>query len=224
MSSAEVIMNLRRLSNVQRFSLYPLVQKYSVAVHSYYTSILAHVIAKEYNSWAEKHNALFHPYDVDNQVDLLDIETTISKAIYHDVEETLISDIPWTVKHFDRQAHEEFERIAKSKLDLLYEGTDLDWQKHLALTAKLDLEGEVVDIADSLDCALTIYTEYNLGNRYLTSMLNTCLKLIKNHEHFNTLMVASSTFRGIVDKLVELNEYLDSQEAPMGSIPADYRQ
>ena len=52
----------------------------------------------------------YHPLDAENQMDELNMEVVLRKALCHDMEETFVSDIPWNIKHADKETHSMFEK------------------------------------------------------------------------------------------------------------------
>ena len=223
-NSVNVIMNIRRLSNIRRYNTVPTVQTYTVAAHSYQVAIIAHILAKEYNEWVEKHNSLYHPLDIDNQLDTVDVNATVYRALYHDIEECLMSDIPWTVKHANPNIEQQIHQVSADKLNSLYANSNCFWQKNIVVNAKSGLEGEIVALADILDCALEVYTDYHLGNRYIGHILKQCMQIINNTKHLQDFITASPTLRELIHMLESFNRLLDSQQAHTGSLPADLMQ
>ena len=85
-----VLMNLRRLNNIQRCMTFPVTRTETVASHSCFVSMLCSVVGREYNTTYE---------------DNVDMGVLLEKAIFHDSEEAYTSDIPWNVKHFSEEVH-----------------------------------------------------------------------------------------------------------------------
>ena len=72
---------LKTMSSIQRFGTLPMIQSESVAAHSFNVAILSLLIAD---------------YDEDLKIDHA---LLMRKALFHDFEETILSDIPNPIKH-----------------------------------------------------------------------------------------------------------------------------
>ena len=101
-----VLMNLRRLNNIQRCMTFPVTRTETVASHSCFVSMLCSVVGREYNTTYE---------------DNVDMGVLLEKAIFHDSEEAYTSDIPWNVKHFSEEVHKSIEDMISSRLDEIFE-------------------------------------------------------------------------------------------------------
>ncbi len=161
---------LKTMSSVQRFGTLPMVQSESVASHSYNVAILSLMIA-------------------DAEPDLaLDREALLRKALFHDFEETILSDIPHPIKH--RFQGGKLGRVLKEIVPELIRGEIFkelppalkERYTQSALTAKEGVEGEVVAAADAMDIVITSLRELKMGNRYFQNIFEIGLRMLAPFE------------------------------------------
>ena len=206
-----MMLNYRRLENIRRCNNLPTINTVDVAQHSFYTALLAVTLASDYNVWATKNNLQYHPLDFDNHVPTIDGDKAMKKALFHDLEESFTSDIPWNVKHHDEKAHEAITECIHSKLNKVYDGCSsvIMEHKHFIETCKdKTIEGQLVDLVDSLECAWYCYQEVSMGNKYLGNMLNKCVRLIEAMPLYEKLYKASPIFKSMIklfDNLAKSN-------------------
>lgn len=200
----EVFMNYRRLRHVERCNTLPRVISQDVAQHSYYVALLAMAIGDEYNLYATNHNLEFHPLDFDNLLPEVKMEIVLRKALLHDTEEAIVSDIPWNVKHSSEEVHQVIQEAIEAKIREFYEGSNTckDYMK-LGIHCKDGLEGELVNIADMLELALYCWEECNqLGNKALVGLRDKAFRLVKdfvkNSSFGDVMYEASPLFNSIM--------------------------
>src|SRR3954471_11986493 len=123
---------LKTMSSIQRFGTLPMIQSESVAAHSFNVAIMSLLIAD---------------YEPDLKVDHA---LLLRKALFHDFEETILSDIPHPIKH--RFKGGKLGQLLKEIVPELIENEIFKElperlkQKYvpLARDAKEDLEGQIV--------------------------------------------------------------------------------
>lgn len=163
---------LKTMSSIKRFGTLPMIENESVASHSYNVAIMALMVAD---------------YDPDLQVDR---EALLRKALFHDFEETILSDIPHPIKH--RFKGGKLGKLLKEIVPELIENEIFkelpDRLKRIyvrsALDAKLDLEGEIVAAADAMDIVMTSLRELKMGNRYFENIFEVGIKMLEMHSRF----------------------------------------
>jgi 5'-deoxynucleotidase YfbR-like HD superfamily hydrolase len=163
---------LKTMSSIKRFGTLPMIENESVASHSYNVAIMSLMIAD---------------YEPELKVNR---ETVLRKALFHDFEETILSDIPHPIKHRFKGGklglllkeivpelieHEIFKELPE-RLKRLYVRT--------ALEAKQDLEGQIVSAADAMDIIMTSLRELKMGNRYFENIFEVGIKLLDKYGHF----------------------------------------
>ncbi len=163
---------LKNISSIKRFGTLPMIQFESVAAHSYNVAILALLIADH------------EPEGTVNK------EVLLKKALFHDFEESILSDIPHTIKH--RYKGGELGKLLKNIVpDLIEEEIFKELPHsvrsnyvHYSLTAKEGLEGQMVEAADAMDTMVTCVRELKLGNRYFENVFDISLKLVSKYTQF----------------------------------------
>lgn len=205
----KMFMNYRRMKNIRRCNTFPVINAIDVAQHSYYVTMLAMALADEYNTWAEEHNLEFHPLDDQNQFVLLNTEIVLRKALLHDSEECITSDIPWNIKHMNEDVHKMLEDAINQRIDKAYEGTKtMEIYHKLGKECKQGFEGQLVDLADMMELAIYCYEETAMGNHYMKSMLNKCLKLIDSNPISLVMMDSSKLFVSLKQMLEDAPEIM----------------
>ncbi|MFC1583967.1 HD family hydrolase [Fibrobacterota bacterium] len=161
---------LKNTSSIKRFGTLPMIQFESVAAHSFNVTALALMIA-----------------DYEKSSDIL-IETVLRKALFHDFEESILSDIPHSIKHRYKGG-----RLAELLKEIVPDLIEDEIYKELPLSlkrnyikhtkdAKHGKEGKIVEAADAMDTILTSIRELKLGNRYFEKVFDAALALAKKHD------------------------------------------
>ena len=210
----KMLINYRRMRSIRRCNTFPVINPVDVAQHSYYASLLAMAFADEYNTWVEEHNLGFHPLDDENQYPLVNTETVLRKALLHDTEEAITSDIPWNIKHMSEEFHKTITEAINARIDKAYEGTTtMELYHKLGKECKDGFEGQFVDVADMVELGLYCYEETKMGNEALKPMLDKCIRLIRRFTANSVLEQSSPLFNSIMDMLtnpqVKWSEFID---------------
>lgn len=163
---------LKTMSSIKRFGTLPMIEIESVASHSYNVAIMALMIAD---------------YEEDLQVNR---EALLRKALFHDFEETILSDIPHPIKHRFKGG-----KLGQLLKEIVPELIENEIFKELpeklkrqyvraALSAKEDVEGQIVAAADAMDIIMTSLRELKLGNQYFDRIFDVGLGMLKKYERF----------------------------------------
>ncbi len=163
---------LKTMSSIKRFGTLPMIEVESVASHSYNVAIMALMIA-----------------DYEDGLNI-SREVLLRKALFHDFEETILSDIPHPIKH--RFKGGKLGQLLKEIVPELIENEIFkelpDRLKKLcvnaALSAKEDTEGQIVGAADAMDIIMTSLRELKLGNRYFERIFEVGLSMLQKYEKF----------------------------------------
>lgn len=174
---------LKTLSSIQRFGTLPMVQNESVASHSYNVAMLALMTAD---------------YEPERE---LDREMLLRKALFHDFEETILSDIPHPIKH----------RFKGGKLGMLLKDIvpDLveneifkelppalrDRYVRVTIASKEGPEGRIVAAADAMDIVMTSLREVKMGNKYFEHILLVGLRLLEKYHDLRFAKLFSESAR-----------------------------
>ena len=202
----KMFMNYRRMKHIKRCNTFPVVNSIDVAQHSYYVTMLAMAISDEYNTWVDEFNLEFHPLDFDNTYELVNTEKVLRKALLHDTEEAITSDIPWNIKHMNDEINFALTKAIDERIDEAYRNTvTMELYHQIGKTCKDELEGQIVSVADTLELAIYCWEEIAMGNHYLKPMLDKCLGLIDNYTISSVLKKSSPLFISIRDMLETSN-------------------
>lgn len=163
---------LRNLSAIRRFGTLPSAHPDSVANHSFDVAVLAMMIA-------------------DREGDpSLSVEKILRKALWHDFEETIVSDIPHPIKHRYQGGRlgQLLEEIVETVLENeAFHELPADLSRRYASDAKdakRGREGEVVAAADAMDLVIVATREIKMGNRYFEHIFDVGMKLCEKHRQF----------------------------------------
>lgn len=214
--NVRVLNNYRRLRNVRRANNLPTLQTEDVAQHSFYVAILATALAEDYNHHVNQHNANYHPYDMENTFDTVDVAEVTRRALFHDMEEAFTSDIPWNVKHHSEKTRLAIQQCVEAKLDAVFHNTDGPVRSHqsLILHAKDGLPGKFVNIADNLEGAWYCYDEVMMGNKYMLDLFLKYRQVINQDSFISILWAFSPLFVGIMEMFETLELELELELHP----------
>lgn len=147
--------SISKLSSIPRFVGSPLSQYQSGADHAFRVAMIALQIVDEYN--------LKHKKKISR-------EEILMKALLHDVEESVIGDIPTPVKYMTpgiREAFKLVEEKAMKETVLKDRGKNKREYYNYWKSAKKGKSGEIIKIADKMEALIKINFELNQGNRAL---------------------------------------------------------
>ena len=184
---------LKTMSSIQRFGTLPMIQSESVAAHSFNVAIMSLLIAD---------------YEEDLKIDHA---LLMRKALFHDFEETILSDIPHPIKHRYQGGRlgKLLEEIVEAVLDNdafheLPEAMERRYARD-AKEAKWGAEGEIVAAADAMDLVLTATREIKLGNRYFDHVFDAGMELCEKFRHFRLV----DEFCGVAREYLEKGQFVD---------------
>jgi putative hydrolase of HD superfamily len=150
-----------KLSNVKRFAALKLDREYSGADHSYRVAMLGMMIVDEYNSLVADSKKI-------------SVEEVLRKALIHDLEESVIGDIPTPVKEYPGLR----DLLRKASVDIMNEqilDKDLiNREEYLRLWVedKEGQSGQVITLADKIEALLSAAYELKRGNKDLQKAFN----------------------------------------------------
>jgi 5'-deoxynucleotidase YfbR-like HD superfamily hydrolase len=184
---------LKTMSSIKRFGTLPMIEIESVASHSYNVAIMALMIA-----------------DYDDEL-VVNREALLRKALFHDFEETILSDIPHPIKH--RFKGGKLGQLLKEIVPELIENEifkelpDKLKRQYVraALSAKEDLEGQIVAAADAMDIIMTSLRELKLGNQYFDRIFEVGLGMLKKYERFKFAKLFAESAKRYKTRGGELN-------------------
>lgn len=144
---------IRKLNYINRCCLFPLVKPTTVAEHSFHVAVIALTISEDLKEAGQP----------------VDQFKVLKHALLHDVEESIISDIPYTVKMHIRPSLAEALRI-------MGEDQLVDVPEWLTREIYAECDGSmewlVVKAADMVELLMYCRDEERLGNLNLKSMVD----------------------------------------------------
>lgn len=220
MKDLQMLCNYRRLRNVRRANNLPTIQTEDVAQHSFYVAILATTLAEDYNTHVAEYNRQFHPLDMEDTFELVDISQVTRQALFHDMEEVFTSDIPWNVKHHDSDTNLAIQRCIWEKLVHIYQGTTPPVSQHRTLiyNAKNGLAGKFVNIADNLEGTWYCYTELTMGNQYIQGLFLKYLDVVLAEPFVPVLYKFSPVFTSVMNMFLEQARQCNLTEMSPGTM------
>lgn len=197
----KTIVNLRRLRNVKRCNNFTTLIGEDVVQHSYFTTLLAVLIAKDYNLVAAEHNKPLHHYD-DSAWGVFAVAEVMEKGFFHDIEESYFSDIPHNIKHDSEELHAKIEEAVHRKFSEAVGDTKIsNYLSECNANAKDgSFEGDLIDTADMLELAVYCAEEVDCGNSSMQPLLDKAIRLVKAKKLHETLS-RSPLYNQILDWL-----------------------
>lgn len=181
------------MSAIRRFGTLPSAQHDSVANHSFDVAVLSMMIA-------------------DREGDpTLSVEKILRKALWHDFEETIVSDIPHPIKHrfqggrLGKLLAEMVETVLETEA---FHELPEDMARRYAADAKdskREREGEVVGAADAMDLVIVATREIKMGNRYFEHVFEAGMVLCEKYRHFRLV----DEFCRVARKYLETGQFVD---------------
>lgn len=144
---------LSRMKLIQRWSLMRNIQPENIQEHSQQVAVLAHALC-------EIDNAYFQGGS--------DAGKAVLLALYHDVGEVIIGDLPTPVKYFNpeiKRAYGEIEDVARDKLLSLLPPELAQRYRPLFFADTESREARFVKAADKLAAYIKCVEEISAGNR-----------------------------------------------------------
>lgn len=158
--SVTTIKKIRQLNNIQRCQLYSTLKPTSVAEHSYHVGVLSMFIYHE----------LKNTYDIN-------FEKLISMALTHDIEEVILSDIPYTIK---KHIESELQHILKKSVyDEFFNAPDW-FIKYIIYPDDGSIEYKILKLADMVELVYYCMGEFALGNKTQQPMFNRAISIAQD--------------------------------------------
>ena len=153
MPFANLLLNIRKLNNITRWSNEYLHQRASVAEHSFFVMQLAQLLGFIEEEHGKKVNW----------------ETLYRKALNHDVPEALVGDVISTTKNVNEQIKKtiktvEEKLVAEFLTEPLPEPYRGYYENALSEGKDESLEGEILRAADNIDALIECILEIRLSN------------------------------------------------------------
>jgi 5'-deoxynucleotidase YfbR-like HD superfamily hydrolase len=139
-----------RLAHIRRCTNTPVAREENIQEHTFMVSLISYLIAEDMGA---------------------DIGQTLSKALFHDIEEAVTGDITRNFKYCDEEFNKSLKNVLPAVMDKVVEDLPTDHLKTCVHDnwkySKMDLEGTIVDVADSIAMLCFIYEETIYGNYWV---------------------------------------------------------
>ena len=176
---------LQKLRWIDRCSNTSHIKPYSVAQHSFYMALYGLIFARVENERIanDEVNNSIHPFSPDREV-FYDLEKVMSKALVHDLEESLTGDILFPLHNDYPDFKEKLDSIREqSATSILFEELPKkvkndfihDW-RHAKDESP---EGTLVACMDKFEIIMYCLTEFELGNMGILAIYNNARRIIK---------------------------------------------
>lgn len=184
----------RRIRFISRCNNFPRATNEDVAQHSCFVTQLVMIIADELNESQQ--------FLEENQP--LNVESVLRKAIVHDVPEAFTSDIPYSIKHFDKDIQNKMSEMELAILNKAFSKTTDRFYRYVvdSRESKQDAEGEIVRIADMLELAWYCYEEAHMGNTNLLCLLDRAVNILVSYpyvKYSNFVKAAVGMFKRLLE-------------------------
>ncbi len=182
-----------KLTSIPRFTGSYLVQPQSGADHAFRVTMIALAIVDDYNSRNKKK---------------IKREEVLMKALLHDVEESVIGDLPSPVKYITPEFRESVRLVEEKVMkDMVLEDAGPKSKEYYKywLHAKKDKSGKIIKIADKLEGFIKINFEIRQGNAGLIEAYDETIVWFEENEELLKPFKAASE---MVDRyrIAELDE------------------
>ena len=195
----------KHLSHVIRYSTVPKISKESVAEHSFFVAFYVDLLC----DYAEANGVK------------VDRAKAVSRALMHDAEESISSDLPYNVKHGSKGLLEQIQIINKACMKemlscLPKEIAERRYEIWVSAKSK-DIEGQLVEAADSLSLMVYCIQEKIMGNNAIIPVMKGGFEvLVKRAEALEWLNPLVEQIKIFMDEIIKKDDwYPDSAYAKM---------
>lgn len=151
--------NYRRVHHVMRFSSVPCIKPESVAAHTFNVAFIVRLIAEQIMTKEGKQ---------------IDIGMLLTRAIMHDLDESMTGDFVHVVKYQDPEVKKRLDKVGSKFMkgllgEIIGNHKQLlqDWQNAKAP----GLEGAILKVADYLSVQSYLIEEMRMGNRLISYLI-----------------------------------------------------
>ena len=166
---------LSRMKLIKRWSLMRSTQPENIQEHSHQVAVIAHCLA-------EIDNRIFGAQHDCGYIALL--------AIYHDVGEVIVGDMPTPVKYFNpeiRRSYGKIEDIAKDKLLNMLPPELTEAYRPLLFTDEKSRAGQLVKAADKISAYVKCLEEVTAGNGEFNQAKESIEQELKKYQNISAV-------------------------------------
>lgn len=176
-----------RVTEISRYSSWPVLHDESVAEHSHMVCLLATVMARDLQGKRYK----------------VSLGKLLERAVCHDLDEAVTGDFIRSFKYSSAEIANALKEGAKIGMEkVAYDLPNGDTVQAAWLRAKhSDLEGQIVHLSDMWSVVIFCRREFLLGNQYARSILTDLVAWMRQ-EQWGVLGSYAEAIIGIADKVL----------------------
>lgn len=177
--------SIHRMSHVYRYSSVPIGRRENVAEHSWYVAFYAYLIGQ----------------DLQQQGFNVDFGEMLSRALVHDLDESMTGDFLRYVKYGHPDLKRALDEVSVSMIDKMaykLKSGRKAIQKHWSEAKDNDLEGDIIQVADLARVLSYVLEEIKMGNSHVTNIISECSEYIEEFAEKHTHSPVTPYAREIV--------------------------
>lgn len=190
--------SIHRMSHVYRYSSVPVIRRENVAEHSWYVAFYSYLIG----------------VDLVKQGIKVDFGKLLSRALIHDLDESMTGDFLRYVKYGHPDLKKALDEVSVSMIEKM--GDELgvpDIQSPWATAKEDDVEGHIIEVVDLARVASYVWEEVQSGNMHVAPILKECWGYIVEFCEYNE----QSPLIPYVDGIIQ---WLKAKTSSLSSTPS----
>lgn len=158
-----------RISHVHRFSSLPVNRRENVAEHSWYVAFYSYLIGQ----------------DLQAQGVEIDFGELLSRALLHDIDESLTGDFLRYVKHDNSTLKQALDDISLTMVGKMSKEVGVNLRPQWMDAKADDTEGNIIKVVDLARVLSYVWEEHQTGNRHIDHIPAECVThIVKFIEDF----------------------------------------
>lgn len=149
-----------RLSHVYRYSSIPALRRENVAEHSWYVAFYSFLIAQDLISRGQP----------------VDLGKLLSRAIVHDLDESMTGDFLRVVKYSHPGLKSALDEVSVSMMNAISDDLKVGITDTWASAKADDIEGMIVEVVDLARVLSYVVEEIKSGNEHMRPIIGECIK------------------------------------------------
>ncbi len=154
---------IHRMSHVYRYSSVPVIHRENVAEHSWYVAFYAYLIGQ----------------DLAQQGYEIDFGEMLSRALVHDLDESMTGDFLRYVKYGHPDLKKALDEVSIRMLRKMGDDIGVNFEPHWAKAKADDIEGQIIQVVDLARVISYVYGEMMTGNGHVSHILEECSNYIQ---------------------------------------------